>query len=694
MPAIYRLLMLVVFSLAACPSFAEVDGSAIASKDQGGNWLAYGRDYSEQRHSPLKQITADNVSNLKLDWYLDMPDTKALAATPLVVDGVMYFTASQAVVMAVNAATGELLWRYDPEVLKRLRDKKHMRFNWGTNRGVAYWKGRVYVATYDGRLIALDGKTGKEAWSVQTFDPEEPRYITGAPRVFNDMVIIGHGGAEAGAIRGYVTAYDTATGEQKWRTWIVPGNPADGFESDALKMAASTWRGDWWIHGGGGTVWNSMTYDPEFNRVYLGTGNGAPWNQEIRSPGGGDNLFLCSVLALDADTGDYAWHYQTTPGENWDYNSAMDIVLADIEWQGEPRKVILHAPKNGFFYVIDRRDGKLLGAEKFGKVTWAERVDLETGRPVETPEARIPDGVNVVFPSFFGAHNWHAMSYNPDTGMAYIPYLEMGGEYDKQDIDRERWRARDFRFNSGFQPYRRDIGVDDVGGALLGWDVRRQKVAWRVDLPGYWNGGTVSTAGNLVFQGSAGGKFHAYRADTGLPLWSFDAGVGISAAPVTYAIDGKQYVAVLAGWAGGAYLGSTALAQHGWAYGAQPRRLLVFSLEGKSEPPPLSAPVKELEILDDKKQRIDTAQAKVGQDLYLDMCVGCHGFHVISAGGAPDLRASPIAAQLEPFRQLLYSGALQHRGMPKYDDLNERETEQIYWFVRQRARESLQAPGN
>jgi quinohemoprotein ethanol dehydrogenase len=670
---------------------AEVDGAAIAARDQGGDWLSYGRTYSEQRYSPLTGITAENVAQLKLDWYLDMPDARALNSTPLVVDGVMYFSASQSIVTAVDARSGKLLWRYDPEVLKRLTNRKPMRFNWGSNRGVAYWKGLVYVGTFDGRLVALDAKTGREAWVTQTFPVDEPRYITGAPKVFRDTVLIGHGGAEAGAVRGYVTAYDTATGKQKWRTWIVPGNPDDGFESEALKMAAGTWRGDWWVHGGGGTVWNSMTYDPEYNRVYLGTGNGAPWNQEIRSPGGGDNLFLCSVLALDADTGEYVWHYQTTPGENWDYNSAMDIVLAELNWEGSLRKVILHAPKNGFFYVIDRENGKLLGAEKFGKVTWAERVDLETGRPVERPEARLPGGIEVVYPSFIGAHSWHPMSYNPTTGLVYLSTHEMGGEYDKREVDRERWRAEDFKFNTGFQPYRADIGVADATGALLAWDVVRQKPAWQIDLGSFWNGGTLTTAGNLVFQGSGRGRLHAYAADTGMPLWNFDAGVGISAPPITYSVDGRQYVAVLAGWGGGVYLGSTAFAQHGWAYGAQPRRLLVFSLKGRATPPPTRPPQTRLAIIDNPAQAIDEAQASVGQDLYLESCVGCHGFHAISSGGAPDLRASPLAADLGSFQRLLHSGALQSKGMPIFGELSEREMEQIYWFIRLRARQSIQS---
>lgn len=666
-----------------------IDSAAIAAADQGGDWRAYGRSYSEQRYSPLRQINDKNLDRLHLDWYLDMPDSRALNATPLVVDGVMYFTASQSVVMAVNADSGKLLWRYDPEVIKRLANRKHMRFNWGANRGLAFWKGRVYVATFDGRLIALEASNGEEAWSVQTFPLDEARYITGAPRAFNDLVIIGHGGAEAGAVRGYVTAYDTATGEQKWRTYTVPGKPADGFESEALKEAAGSWRGEWWKHGGGGTVWNAITYDPRYNRVYLGTGNGSPWNQQVRSPGGGDNLFLCSILALDADTGEYAWHYQTTPGENWDYNSAMDIVLADIEWGGKVRPVIMHAPKNGFFYVLDREDGRLLGAEKFGKVTWAERVDMKTGRPIETPEARSTDGVSVVYPSFLGAHNWQPMSYNPDTGLVYIPYQEMAGEYDKRGIDSERWRAEDFQMNTGFQPYRGDITAGDVSSSLIGWDPRRQKAVWKVDLPGFQNGGTVTSAGNLVFQGTSSGYLHAYQADTGRLLWSFDAGVGIVAPPITYAVNNRQYVAVLAGWGGVSYVGSSAMAQHGWAYGAHPRRLLVFSLEGKAEPPPTAPPKTELVIVDKKEQVIDMAQASAGEDLYLPRCLGCHGFAAISAGGAPDLRASTVAADLDSFATILRSGQLQARGMPRFDELDDRQVEQIYWYIRQRARESL-----
>lgn len=344
----------------------------------------------------------------------------------------------------------------------------------------------------------------------------------------------------------------------------------------------------------------------------------------------------------------------------------------------------------GFIYVLDREDGSLLGAEKYGKVTWAERVDLKTGRPVETPEARSQDGVSTIYPGFLGAHSWHPMSYNPGTGLAYIPYQEMAAEYDQRNIDSERWQAKDFQMNTGFQPYRGDIGAADATGALLAWDVVRQKPAWKVDLPGFWNGGTLTSAGNLVLQGSSGGSLHAYRADIGKLLWSFDAGVGISAPPITYAVNGKQYIAVLAGWGGVSYVGATAMAHNGWAYGAQPRRLLVFSLEGKATPPPIKPPQTELVIVDDPGQVIDTAQAQVGQDIYLPMCLGCHGFAAISGGGAPDLRASTAAADLDAFRAILHAGALQSKGMPRFDELSAREVEQIYWYIRQRARQSLQ----
>ena len=366
---------------------SEIDDAALTDESNRAEWLAYGRTYSEQRFSPLTQINASNVSKLRVDWFVELPEAVGLVATPLVADGVMYIIGSRNIVRAVNAKTGEVLWRYDPRVAEVAKDRMRVAFLHGS-RGVALWKDKVYLATVDGRLIALKARTGRELWSVMTVDPTKALYISGAPKVFKGKVLVGNGGTENGAARGYVTAYDAETGKQAWRFYIVPGNPADGFENEAMEAAAKTWTGEWWKYGGGGNAWHGFTYDPEFDAVYIGTGNGAPWNRKIRSPGGGDNLFLCSIVALDPDTGAYRWHYQTTPGETWDYNSNMDIVLADLKIDGREVKALLHAPKNGFFYVIDRANGKLVSAEPFAEVNWASKIDIATGRPVEVPGSR------------------------------------------------------------------------------------------------------------------------------------------------------------------------------------------------------------------------------------------------------------------------------------------------------------------
>ena len=331
---------------------ASITDETLADTTNTAEWLAYGRTHDEQRFSPLADINADNVQRLGPGWHLDLPNDVGLVATPLVIDGVLYFTGTMNVIRAVDARTGRLIWQYDPQVAQVIAGKRQA--GWVHNRGITAYGDKLFAATWDGRLFALDLKTGKRVWEVRTFGLDEALYITGAPKAFKGKVLIGNGGTETGPSRGYVTAYDADTGEQAWRFHIVPGNPADGFESPAMEMAAKTWTGKWWEHGGGGNSWHGITYDAEFDAVYIGTGNGSPWNRTIRSPDGGDNLFLCSVVALDPDTGAYKWHYQTTPGETWDYNSNMDIVLADLQIAGKPVKALMHAPKNGFFYVIDR----------------------------------------------------------------------------------------------------------------------------------------------------------------------------------------------------------------------------------------------------------------------------------------------------------------------------------------------------
>lgn len=340
---LYPLLFLLPLDSLARP----IDDAVLSDELNTAEWPAHGRTHSEQRFSPLKQINSLNVSKLKVDWFLDLPEDVGLAATPLVIEGVMYFTGNRNNVRAVSATTGKVIWQYNPKVEETAGNRMKVAFLHGS-RGVAYWNDKVYLATRDGKLIALDARTGREIWRTMTVDPSKALYISGAPKVFKGKVLIGNGGTENGPTRGYVTAYDAETGKQVWRFYIVPGNPADGFENKTMEMAAKTWTGQWWKYGGGGNAWHGFTYDPEFDTLYIGTGNGSPWNQKIRSPGGGDNLFLSSIVALDPDTGEYRWHYQTTPGESWDYNSNMDIVLADLKIDGEDVKALLHAPKNGF----------------------------------------------------------------------------------------------------------------------------------------------------------------------------------------------------------------------------------------------------------------------------------------------------------------------------------------------------------
>jgi quinohemoprotein ethanol dehydrogenase len=492
--ALPALLPLLVTAACTAPEPALfVDDAALADESETEDWLAYGRTYSEQRFSPLEQINASTVADLEVDWYLDLPSDRGLVSTPLVADGILYFVGSMNRVRAVDAASGRLLWEYDPEVWRVAGER--MRAGWEHNRGIGLWGDKVYLATWDGRLQAVDRATGELVWSVMTVDPELPLYITGAPKIFKGKVLIGNGGTEVHAARGYVTAYDAETGEQAWRFWIVPGNPADGFENEAMRMAAETWTGEWWKHGGGGNAWHGFTYDAELDQLYIGTGNGSPWDQKIawhgftydaeldqlyigtgngspwdqkiRSPEGGDNLFLTSVVALDPDTGEYLWHYQNTPGETWDFNSNMDIVLADLEIQGETRKVLMQAPKNGFFYVIDRTDGSLISAEPYSPVTWASHVDMESGRPVERSGARYEDGEEVVAPGPPGAHSWHAMSYNPETGLVYIPTTHLNTRFWQEGIDLENWASPSLpgRRRHGHPP---GLGPGPAGAGLGG----------------------------------------------------------------------------------------------------------------------------------------------------------------------------------------------------------------------------------
>ncbi|WP_162419278.1 PQQ-dependent dehydrogenase, methanol/ethanol family [Cyclobacterium roseum] len=662
------------------PHYADV---AIADEEQTSDWLAYGRTHNERRYSPATDINTENVADLKVDWFMELPDDVGLVSTPLVVNGVMYFTGTMNIIRAVDATNGALIWEYDPKVVDEIKGKR--KIGWIHSRGISFYEGRIFAATWDGRLIAIDASTGAEIWSVRTYDMERSLYITGAPKAFKGKVLIGNGGTENGPTRGWVTAYDADTGEEAWKFYIVPGNPADGFENAAMEMAAETWTGEWWKHGGGGNAWNGFTYDSELDMLYIGTGNGSPWNRKIRSPGGGDNLFLSSIVALNPDTGEYIWHYQTAPGDTWDYTSNMDIILADLKIEGEERKAILHAPKNGFFYVIDRKTGKLISAEPYVETTWASHIDMETGRPVEVEGSRYEDGPADITPSPWGAHNWQAMSYNPQTGLAYIPTHHLSTNFSDEGINLEKWQAREFIGGTGVRLEFPEEQPREYTASLQAWDPVKQEVAWYLPQDSFWNAGTLTTAGNLVFQGRSDGNFLAYEASTGEILWEFDAGLGISAPPITYTINGRQYISLLVGFGGG-FAGYSPAAELGWSYGVHTRRLISFSLEGSAEiaalPPPFFP-----EPLNEPNFTINDEMAARGAIVY-GGCGGCHGPGLIAGGMAPDLRASGLVLNKEAFSSVVRDGILAGRGMPGQPEITDRELEDLRHYVRQRAMET------
>jgi len=646
------------------------------------DWTSYGGDDSEQHYSPLDQITDANIGKLGLAWYYDI-DTFDSYTQPLEVNGVVYFAVGHSIVHALDARTGKLLWQYDPDVAGQPEAKTRMRAGWGT-RGIAYKDGTVFTATRDGRLIAVDAKTGKPRWSVQTLDEAENGYITGPPWVAGDKVVIGFGGADYGPTRGYVTAYDVRTGKKAWRWYVVPGDPAKGFENKAMEMAAKTWTGEWWKYGGGGTVWHAMAYDAKYDRIYLGTGNGWPWNQKIRSPQGGDNLFLSSIVALDAKTGEYVWHYQVNPENSYDFNDAMDIQLVDVEIDGKPRSVLIHAPKNGFFYALDRETGKFISAGEFARQNWAKSIDPTTGRPEINPDSLYPNGKPfIIYPFPNGAHGVAAMAFSPRTGYAYIPVME-GGRVVTDPADVRDWQYKAGMFvNTGLGAPPADLKVPPPSSKLVAWDVAKNRIAWSQPQPGVFNGGIMATGGNLIFQGSNEGTLDAYAADTGRKLWSFAARNGILSAPISYAVDGKQYVTVITGFR------SSFPNTPNWDYTQQRRRVLTFTLGGQAKLP--EDEQVELPIQDGPAFHVDPAKAQVGAGIYGTSCVICHGAGMMAGGAAPDLRKSAVPLDAAAFASVVHDGALMTRGMPSFAVLKPEELEGLRHYIRQRARETKEA---
>jgi PQQ-dependent dehydrogenase (methanol/ethanol family) len=658
---------------------AAVDTARILKADaEPGNWLTHGRTYDEQRFSPLKQINTETVSRLGLAWSYDLELPRGVEATPLVVDGVMFVTSAWSVVHAIDAKTGRKLWVYDPKVDRTVGA-------WAccdvVNRGVAVYAGKVFVGVIDGRLVAVDARSGKPVWSVVTVDQSQPYTITGAPRAAHGLVYIGNGGAEYG-VRGYVSAYDVETGALRWRFYTVPGDPAkgpDGAASDpALARASATWTGEWWSSGGGGTVWDAIVYDPEFDQLLVGVGNGSPWNHQVRSPGGGDNLFLASIVALDAKTGAYRWHYQTTPGETWDYTATQPIMLADLTIDGRPRKVAMQAPKNGFFYVLDRTDGTLISAAPFvemlpakdtpkgAPLAWAYAIDRTTGRPIENPEARYKTGSSLIHPNPDGAHNWHPMSYSPQTGLVYIPTQDMAIDFAHDPAFTHREGFNNIGVVIGVfpdEPQVRKAIRNGVKAALVAWDPVSQKEVWRAPRQGPWNGGTLAVAGGLVFQGTVDGRFLALDAKTGTELWSYDNQAATLAGPISYEVDGEQYVAVPAGYGTVFFLVNGFFApREGAPVNA---RVHAFKLGGTAPKPQMD--FRRIPTPQPPVVRVSADDYRRGAELYENYCLTCHGIAAITGGVLPDLRKSGRLHDAALWKAAVVEAQLAAQGMPRFE---------------------------
>jgi len=680
-------------SVAAGP--AAVNAQRLIANNEPGVWLATGGGYDEQRFSALTQVNDANVKTLGLAWYADIDTERGQESTPLVIDGAMYLTTAWSMVKAYDIKSGKPLWEYDPGVAKAKGADACCDV---VNRGVAAWNGKLYLGALDGRLIALDAKTGKEVWSVQTTDTSLPYTITGVPRIVKGKVIIGNGGAEY-RVRGYVTAYDAETGSQAWRWWAVPGDPAKPYEHPDLVAAAKTWNGDvYWQIGGGGTVWDGMAYDPELDTIYVGTGNGNPWNQAIRSPGGGDNLYLSSIVALNPNTGAYKWHYQTTPGETWDYTATQPIVIADLKYPTGKRRVVMQAPKNGFFYVLDAKTGKLLSAEKFAPLTWATHVDMKTGRPVEVPEARYDKTGKpvVVSPGALGMHNWHPMAFSPATGLVYIPVQVSAAVYAG---------PKEFKLNLKGT----NTGTDFAAGAalanqpggpprgniesyILAWDPINAKEVWRVKNEIYGSSGILSTSGNLIFSGNHRGEFNAYNATTGEKLWSAPTQARVVAAASSYLVDGQQHVAILVG-----ARGLPNNQKRTSTVSANNSRILVFKAGGTASLPnemPVATAAGARIKIDPPLLTASNETVFAGEQAYATHCAVCHGQTAIPAAGAiaPDLRYSGLLSIRNGWNPAVRDGDRSTRGMPGFGTtLSQETTDAILAYIIKRANDEKAA---
>ena len=648
-------------------------------------WLSYGGTYDEQRFSRLTGIDTSNVSELGVAWTYDLSTARGVESTPIVVDGVMYATSAWSVVHALDAVTGEELWVYDPGVDRAVGVNACCDV---VNRGVAIWGGKVFVGITDGRLEALDAETGELVWSTVTVDQSKPYTITGAPRVVDGRVFIGNGGAELG-VRGYISAYDVETGDLDWRFYTAPNadKQPDGAASDSAfeTVGNVSWgdEGEWLTSGGGGTVWDSIVYDQVNDLLLFGVGNGSPWNQSFRDPSGGDNLFLSSIVAVKPDTGEYVWHFQTTPGDNWDYTATQTIILADLPIDGETRRVVMQAPKNGFFYVLDAATGEFLSGNNYVPQNWTTGLD-ETGRPIEVSDARYGDIPFLQTPGPLGGHNWHPMAFNPELNLAYIPAQEIPQAYQRDSYfftDPVKWNTgADFAAGVPVEPPPGTMQALRAGmkGRLIAWDPVAQEPRWSVEHNNAWNGGILATAGGLVFQGQLEGVFAAYDAASGALLWESDAKSGVASGPSTYEIDGVQYVTVTTGW--GSAFGLAAGMAFDETVPPIVGKVITYKIGGDAEIPDPVGPM--IERVPHADEFGDDEMLMTGNVAYARNCAVCHGPLAVSSGVLPDLRWSPISGDAESWNAVVGEGLLASRGMVGFSDImSEGDVEAIRAYI-------------
>jgi quinohemoprotein ethanol dehydrogenase len=700
------LLLLTGVSFAATPArmAGDVDAARLKNAAQEPqNWFAGGRDTDGTYYSPLATIDGSNVAKLGFAWDYDLGNPqRGQEATPIVVDGVMYTSGTWGYVYAVDAASGHELWRYDPKADYKAARNPCCDM---VNRGVAVWKGKVYVAAVDGRLHALDAATGKKVWSVDTiYDHTQPYSSTGAPQIAGSVVVIGNSGSDigVGGVRGYVSAYDLSSGAMKWRFFTVPPAPGAAYENPELEAAAKTWDSHRKAeYKGGGTAWDAFAYDPALDLVYFGTANAAPYDLRQLGPNQQDSLFTASIIALNATTGRKAWHYQTTPRDSWDYDAVQKLVFADIPVGGNSRAVVMQANKNGFFYVLDRKSGELLSAKTFTYVNWASGVDMKTGRPVTTKTSDWYSSPKNVYPSWMGGHTWQPMSYSLQTHLVYIPVLDAPAVWVDLAHNGGPVKFLDgfFTVNGIIPDYQYDAventrlygpvpalttlqaerKVKLIREILRAWDPVNQKVVWEQETSDgvrAYDGGTMSTAGNLVFQGRANGELWVYAADTGKALKTIKTGSHIMAAPMTYAIGKEQYVAVQVGYGGTGIASGPIPPTSAAVHHQNTNRIIAFKLGGGAVPAPPART--EPAFPKPPAQTANASAIAAGEVIFIQECSRCHTF---GANVTPDLRKLNAGMQTI-FKDIVLRGAVAPTGMESFADiLSEKDVDNVHAYL-------------